>query len=553
MTLIEENPVSIYQDKNFYIIISVTLIAVLGGTIITPVLPTLTKEFNVSPEQIGLVMTVLLIPVAIGTPIFSIMADRFGRKQILVPSLILFAAAGASCAFASNFSMLLFWRFLQGVGASSLESLELTIIGDLYSGKMLTVAMAFNASMIGISSTIYPLIGGALASVNWRYPFLFSVIALPVAFLVLMVLKLPTKQKPREDFNLTSYLQNTLGSVNNSSVIGLLVVISSLFIIQFGACYSYIPILAEEKFAASEAVIGIVLASMSISLAFVASQLGLFAQKVSEIRLIKISFVITIIGLVIVPFLNGSVWLLLIPIMLLGAAFGLAFPTTQALLAGLAPGEYRAGFMAVNATVQALGQALGPSLSGLAFAYGGSTGVFEGNALLAIAIFGFFNYLSKGSKKPTTPQQLIQKPILAVAENINTNISFTTTQPTGFIAYESSPTILQEERARFIHLDSGREIELPKDLLLIRLGKPNDHFPPDIDLSEFPNCQTVSRIHAGIRIEGANYYIEDLSSSNGTYLNNLPLLPKNLYKIRHGDYITLGRGTNFKFQFNILS
>jgi MFS family permease len=551
MTLIEENPVSIYQDKNFYIIISVTLIAVLGGTIITPVLPTLTKEFNVSPEKIGLVMTVLLIPVAIGTPIFSIMADRFGRKQILVPSLILFAGAGAFCAFASNFSMLLFWRFLQGVGASSLESLQLTIIGDLYSGKMLMVAMAFNASMIGISSTIYPLIGGALASINWRYPFLFSVIALPVAFLVLMVLKLPTKQKPREDFNLTSYIQNTLGSVNNRSVIGLLVVISSLFIVQFGACYSYIPILAEEKFAASEAIIGIILASMSISLAFVASQLGLFAQKFSEIRLIKISFIITIIGLAIVPFLNGSVWLLLIPIMLLGAAFGLAFPTTQALLAGLAPGEYRAGFMAVNATVQALGQALGPSISGLAFAYGGSTGVFEVNALLAIAILGLFNYLSKGSKKPTTPREPVEKPIVAVAENINTNISFTTTQPTGFIPYESSPTIIQENRARFIHLDSSREINLPKDLLVIRIGKANEKFPPDIDMSEFPDCQTVSRVHAAIRIEGANYYIEDLGSSNGTYLNNLPLLPKNLYKIRDGDYITLGRGTNFKFQFNI--
>ncbi|MGH7997912.1 MAG: MFS transporter, partial [Brasilonema sp.] len=165
---------NIYQDKNLYITIGVTLISVLGVMSLNPILPTIGKSFNLSPQQIGLIMTSFLVPIAIGTPIFGVLADRIGRKKILVPSLLLFALGGTLSAFAQDFRSLLEWRFLQGIGAASLETLSLTMIGDLYSGKMLTTAMALSASMIGISATVYPLIGGGLAQLNWRYTFVLS-------------------------------------------------------------------------------------------------------------------------------------------------------------------------------------------------------------------------------------------------------------------------------------------------------------------------------------------------------------------------------------------
>ena len=151
---------NIFQDRNLHIIISVALISVLGVMTINPILPTVAQSFNITPEQIGLIMTAFLLPIAIGTPIVGVLADRIGRKQILVPSLLLFAVGGVLSASAQDFRSLLEWRFLQGIGAASLETLELTLIADLFAGKMLTSAMALNASMIGISATVYPLIGG---------------------------------------------------------------------------------------------------------------------------------------------------------------------------------------------------------------------------------------------------------------------------------------------------------------------------------------------------------------------------------------------------------
>ncbi len=384
------------RELNLQIVIGVTLMAVLGSSSIGPVLPSLAQEFKIAPEQIGLVITAFVIPIAIGTPISGVLADRFGRKQILVPALLLFAIAGVVCALAPNFRTLLEWRFVQGIGAAPLESLALTLISDLYRGKKLTSAMAFNGSAIGISLAVYPLISGGLAMLGWRYPFLLSLVAIPIALLVLFALKLP--QLPQQsDFNFPVYLQNIYQSINHHQVVGLLFAVLALFMLLFGAYFTYIPLLAGNDLGASHLTIGILQASMALSLAFVSSQLGLFAKKLSELTLIKVSFILYALALMITPSLN-QVWLLLIPSLLFGAAHGMVFPATQALLGGLAPQEYRAGFMAVNATILSLGQALGPILAGFAFGVGGMTSVFYGSTVFSLMTLMLLSRLLKSSK-----------------------------------------------------------------------------------------------------------------------------------------------------------
>ena len=112
-------------------------------------------------------------------------------------------------------------------------------------------------------------------------------------------------------------------------------------------------------------------------------------------------------------------------------------------------------------------------------------------------------------------------------------------------------TQLQQVTARLIHVQSDRQIELPQSLSVIHIGKQNDRIPPDIDVSGFTNSEVVSRIHADIRVEGDAHYIEDVGSSNGTYINNLPLLPGNRHRLRPGDRISLGKGDLMTFLFQV--
>ncbi|MGD1907985.1 MAG: FHA domain-containing protein [Leptolyngbyaceae cyanobacterium] len=110
-------------------------------------------------------------------------------------------------------------------------------------------------------------------------------------------------------------------------------------------------------------------------------------------------------------------------------------------------------------------------------------------------------------------------------------------------------TQLQFNSVKLIHVQTDSTIELPESLTTVHLGKPNDRVPPDVDLSGFPNSEIVSRVHAQLRVEGEVYYIEDAGSSNGTYVNNMPLPFGNRHRLRSGDRIALGKGDKVTFLF----
>ena len=115
----------------------------------------------------------------------------------------------------------------------------------------------------------------------------------------------------------------------------------------------------------------------------------------------------------------------------------------------------------------------------------------------------------------------------------------------------SAPTQLQVQVARLLHVQTNTTIELPQQVSVIHIGKPNDKIPPDVDVSGFPNAEVVSRIHADIRVEGDTFYIEDVGSGNGTYINHTPLLPGNRDRLRAGDRIGLGKHDKVTFIFQL--
>jgi MFS family permease len=379
-------------DSKFFLIISISLIAISGVLSINPIVPKIAQSLNISPQNIGMIMTIFLLPTTFGSLIFGALADRFGRKKILIPSLLLFGIGGILCASATNFRSLLEWRFLSGIGSASLESIELTLISDLYSGKMLTSAMGMNAAMIGVVATIYPLIGGMLAEFSWRYVFLLSMLSFPIALIIATKLKLPTKQKSTQELNVKTYLKITWKNIQNPQVLGLLFTVFSMFIIELGAFYIYLPMYAGTTLHASGVEIGIILSIESIAFAIAASQLGILTRWFSERSLISSGFLLCGLSLLVIPLIHNT-WSLVPPCIVFGISQAFALPSLQSMLAAIAPEGHRASFMALNVTVQSLGRALGPLFAGVTFGIWGIEGVFYANALLSIITIVIFNFM----------------------------------------------------------------------------------------------------------------------------------------------------------------
>jgi len=374
---------SIYRDTNLQIVFGVTLMAVLGVSSITPAFPRMLRELQVSAQTVGLLITVFTLPGVFLTPVLGILADRWGRKKILVPSLMLFGVAGGACAFARDFNLLLILRFLQGIGAASLSSLNFTVIGDLYSGKERATAMGYNASVLSVGTASYPAIGGALAMLGWYYPFVLPFVAVPVGLVVLFSLNNP---EPRNEQRLKSYLRDVWQGIKNRRVLGLFAASIMTFIILYGSYLTYYPILMQGSFGASPLTIGLIMSSMSLTTAFTSSQLGKLTRRHSQVVLLKGVYLLYALALVIVPFVP-SLWLLLIPTVIFGIAHGINIPSLLTLLAGSAPAEHRAAFMSLNGMVLRLGQTLGPLVTGAVFGLWGIGGAFFAGAGFSLAMF----------------------------------------------------------------------------------------------------------------------------------------------------------------------
>lgn len=378
----------VYQDKNLQIIFAVSLIAVLGVASVTPAFPQLAQVLDVPQQNLGLLVTVFTFPTLILGPVIGILADRFGRKKIIVPSLFLFGIAGTACGFVGSFNLLLLLRFLQGIGAASLLSLTVTLIGDLFTAERRTTAMGYNASVSSIGTALYPTIGGALATIGWNYPFMLPLVAIPIGLLVLFALKNP---EPKGKQNLKEYLKNALKALKNRQIVGLFIASTANFVLLYGAYVTYLPILIADSFKEPPFKIGLILSSISIAIAITSSQLGRLARRFPETTLIRASFVFFALALLIIPFIK-IFWLLLIPTTIFGIGLGIGFPSIQTLLAALAPKGYLATIISVNGTFFGLGQTLGPLLMGVAFGMGGISSVFYAGVGFAIVILIVFRY-----------------------------------------------------------------------------------------------------------------------------------------------------------------
>ena len=385
---------SVIRDKNLQIIFGVTLMAVLGVSSITPVFPSVMEDLRISSGRIGLLITVFTLPGVFLAPIMGIIADRVGRKRVLVPSLFLSAIAGASCTLVRDFNLLLLLRLFQGIGAASLGSINTTMIGDLYEGTKRSKAIGLNASVLEIGTIFYPSIGGFLAVFGWHYPFLLPVVALPIGILVLTTLKIP---EPKQRQGLKEYLGGTWSYLCNISALSVFTATVIIFILLYGAFLTYFTIFLADRFSASSLVIGLMITTMSVPSTVVASQFGVLNTKISTNKILISTFFLIGISLILIP-LMPNIWMQILPVVIYGIAQGSAIPSVQLAVSELAPMEYRAAFMSLYLTLMRLGQTIGPPLVALVFLeYGLDASFFfsAGLALLAGLVAVFYQQLKK--------------------------------------------------------------------------------------------------------------------------------------------------------------
>ncbi len=375
----KRNENRLLQDANLHLIFIITLFAVMGVASLAPAFPKMIEFFQITKSQVGLLVTVFTLPGIFLSFFMGILADRFGRKNILIPSVFLFGIAGFLCMFTKTFEVLLVFRFIQGIGAASLGSLNITLIGDLYQGKRRISAMGYNASVLSIGTALYPAIGGSLALIGWNFPFLLPLLAIPFGLLIALKLKNP---EPKNKIYLFGYLRNVWNKINQRTVWGLLILNVLVFFLIYGALITYFPLMMKERMTSNSFIIGITISLMSFTTALTSTQLGKISKYLQNRSLLLISTGLYAVSMIMIAY-TYSIYLLIVPLLLFGMGQGLFIPTIQTMLVGFAPIEERAVFMSVNSMVLRTGQTFAPLIIGIFYSRGGFTFTFLGGACIA--------------------------------------------------------------------------------------------------------------------------------------------------------------------------
>lgn len=139
---------------------------------------------------------------------------------------------------------------------------------------------------------------------------------------------------------------------------------------------------------------------------------------------------------------------------------------------------------------------------------------------------------------------------LTDVDNPNVDIFSTNSSSIMTEVINDNKTQIQTPKATLTHVQTSVTLEIPLELRIVHIGKPNEKNPPDIDVSGFPNSQIVSRIHANLIQEDDIFYIEDSGSANGTYINHTPLVTGNRHRLKSGDRIALGKEDKVSFIFD---
>lgn len=147
----------------------------LDSTIIATAVPSVVKSLGGFSEFPWL-FSIYLLAQAVSVPIYSKVADMFGRKPVMLLGIALFLIGSILCGVAWSMPALIAFRALQGLGAGAVQPMGITIVGDIYTLEERARVQGYLASVWGISSVVGPTLGGVFSEyISWRWIFFVNI------------------------------------------------------------------------------------------------------------------------------------------------------------------------------------------------------------------------------------------------------------------------------------------------------------------------------------------------------------------------------------------
>lgn len=375
-----------FRDGNLLILLAVVMFAVTGGSLVGPILPEMINLEGATGRNVGLALSAYTFAAMVATPLLGPVADRFGRKKVIVPSVMLFGAAGLLITFTRSFWVLLVWRAFQGIAVGGMMNTVVAAIGDMYEEPDRTRAMGYRITVQGLTNATVPFVSGAIAVFAWFLPFYIHASAIVLALVAGFRLK-----EPGRSARTPGYMIKALAAIANTRAVWLFFSNFMGFVLLYGIVV-YMPILVVRDFGLTTLHSGLAISAAAGVSGLVASRAGTVSRHFCEQTRVIWGFGCCGISHLLTGF-AGSYPLLLVFMGVWGLGFGVLMPTLNSAAAGLVATELRAGVLSVFTLLIYLGQTVSPLFLALFVTDTAVRGAFFAASAIAVIPFLFAVYM----------------------------------------------------------------------------------------------------------------------------------------------------------------
>jgi ACDE family multidrug resistance protein len=377
----------------YILILAVTGTGIMGNTLLAPAIPDILDDFGVRDSGAGLLIAATSFPGIFMAPVIGVLADRLGRRNVLVPCLATFGVFGIAAALAPTFAFLVAARFGMGIGAAGLINLAVVLISDYWGPEDRTRLIGRNAAFLTVCIAVMPPIGGVLTDIgSWRLALAPYGLAIVTAVVTWRMLPL---DRPNKTASIREQLGGIGGVVRQPAVVMILIGAAVSFMMIFGVFLSTLPIHLENQFGFGASVRGLFLALPAIPSTIVAFNVQRIRSRIPARTLLVACSLSFAVGFALIGS-SGAVMLVVLGCVVYGIGEGALIPTLQAQAVELSPPEHRGAVVAVYVGAARLGQTVGPLGAAALF---GATSTFvtlEVGAALAVALAALFALGSRG-------------------------------------------------------------------------------------------------------------------------------------------------------------
>lgn len=366
---------------SFAILCAVPFIMVLGNSMLVPLLPKMKEAMDVSLFQVSLFITAFSLPAGVTIPFAGFLSDRFGRKIIMSPALILYGTggllAGAAASFLAHpYYWILGSRILQGIGAGGTYQLAMALVGDIFQSKERAKALGLLEASNGLGKVISPIAGALLGLISWHTPFYaYGLLAIPIGLAVWLAVHEPQQGKG-EHRTITSYLLS-LKEIFKEKGWGLLTCFLSGMIVLFNlfGVLSLVADFLEANYGFEGLKVGLLIALPVGTMALTSYLSGSYLQKKAGhiLKVIIIAGLSLVGGALFIMAFRPNIYIYFLALIILGLGTGAVLPAVNTLITSAASASERGGITCLYGSMRFLGVALGPPAFGMAVNFGASS------------------------------------------------------------------------------------------------------------------------------------------------------------------------------------